>query len=67
MGPNITLQFAVRELDSMRQEARLPLEKLTKFRTLLNHLDMTRPVTLRELQSLLGAEFLSQAALLYAA
>ena len=42
------------ELDSVRQEARLPLEKLTKCRTLLHHFLKKRSVTLRELQSLIG-------------
>ena len=35
VGPDTTLQFAGIELDSVRQEARLPLEKLTKCRTFL--------------------------------
>ena len=54
VGPNTTLQFAGIELDSVRQEARLPLEKLTKSRTLLHHYYRKRSVTLRELQSLIG-------------
>ena len=32
MGPNTTLQFAGIELDSVRQEARLPLDKLAVSR-----------------------------------
>ena len=47
VGPNTTLQFAGLEFDSVRQEARLPLDKLTKCRTLLNHFHKTRSVTLR--------------------
>ena len=42
------------EIDSVRQEARLPLDKLTKCRTLLNYFHRKRSVTLRELQSLIG-------------
>ena len=38
----------------MRQEARLPLDKLNKCRTLLHHFHKKRSVTLRELQSLIG-------------
>ena len=36
----------------MRQEARLPLDKLTKCHTLLHHFHKKRSVTVRELQSL---------------
>ena len=54
VGPNTTLQFAGTELDSVHQEARLPLEKLTKSRTLLHQYYRKRSVTLRELQSLIG-------------
>ena len=54
VGPNTTLQFAGIELDSVRQEARLPLDKLTKCRALLNYFHRKRSVTLRELQSLIG-------------
>ena len=54
VGPNTTLQFAGIELDSVRLEARLPLDKLTKSRTLLHQYYKKRSVTLRELQSLIG-------------
>ena len=54
VGPETTLQFAGIELDSVRQEARLPSEKLTKCRTLLHQFHKKRSVTLRELQSLIG-------------
>ena len=54
VGPHTTLQFAGIELDSVRQEARLPLDKLTRCRTLLHHFHKKRSVTLRELQSLIG-------------
>ena len=53
-GPNTTLQFAGIELDCVRLEARLPLDKLTKSRTLLHQYYKKRSVTLRELQSLIG-------------
>ena len=54
VAPDTTLQFAGIELDSVRQEARLPLDKLTQCRTLLHHFHKKRSVTLRELQSLIG-------------
>ena len=54
MGPNTTLQFPGIEIDSVRQEARLPLDKLTKYRTLLHHFHKKRSVTVREMQSLIG-------------
>ena len=54
MGPNTTLQFAGIELDSVRREARLPLDKLTKCRTLLHHFHKKRSVSVSELQSLIG-------------
>ena len=54
VGPNTTLQFAGIELDSVRLEARLPLDKLAKSRTLLHQYYKKRSVTLRELQSLIG-------------
>ena len=54
VGPNTTLQFAGIELDSVQQEARLPLDKLTKCRTLLHQFHKKRSVTVRELQSLIG-------------
>ena len=54
VGPDTTLQFAGIELDSVRQKARLPLDKLTKCRTLLHHFHKKRSVTLREMQSLIG-------------
>ena len=54
VGPDTTLQFAGIELDSVHQEARLPLDKLTKCRTLLHLFYKKRSVTLRELQSLIG-------------
>ena len=56
VGLGTTLQFVGIELDSVRQEARLPLDKLTKCRTLLNHFLKKRSVTLRELQIKLNRE-----------
>ena len=53
-GPDTVLQFAGIELDSVKQEARLPLEKLHKCRALLHQFFSRRSVTLRELQSLIG-------------
>ena len=52
VGLNTTLQFAGIELDSVQQEARLPLDKLTKCRTLLHHFDTKCSVTLHKLHSL---------------
>ena len=54
LGPFTTLQFAGIELDSLRQEARLPSEKSHKCRALLHQFAQKRSVTLRELQSLIG-------------
>jgi len=53
-GPDTVLQFTGIELDSVKQEARLPLEKLHKCRALLYQFFRRRSVTLRELQSLIG-------------
>ena len=54
LGPLTTLQFAGIELDSVRQEARLPSEKIHKCRALLHQFAQKRSVTLCELQSLIG-------------
>ena len=54
VGPDTTLQFAGITLDSVMQEARLPVDKLRKCRMLLRTFYKRRKVTLRELQSLLG-------------
>ena len=53
-GPATVLQFAGITLDTVRQEARLPEDKLQKCRTLLESFLKCRKVTLRELQSLVG-------------
>ena len=54
LGPLTTLQFARIELDSVRQEARLPSEKIHKCSALLHQFAQKRSVTLRKLQSLIG-------------
>ena len=54
LGPLTTLQFGGIELDSVRQEARLPSEKIHKCRALLHQFAHKRSVSLRELQSLIG-------------
>ena len=52
--PTTCIVFMGIELDSATMEARLPLEKLVKARTLLNKYKKSRKITLKELQSLLG-------------
>ena len=47
LGPHTTLQFAGIELDSVRQEARLPSEKIHKCHALLHQFAQKRSVTLR--------------------
>lgn len=42
------------ELDTIKMETRLPLEKITKIRSMLETFLLRKKVTLRELQSLLG-------------
>ena len=54
VGPASVLQFAGITLDSVKQEARLPDEKLQKCRMLLHAFYRRRKVSLKELQSLLG-------------
>ena len=53
-GPDTTLQFAGITLDSVKQEASLPEDKLQKCRFLLHSFYKRRKVSLKELQSLLG-------------
>ena len=53
-GPSQVIQFAGITLDSVRQEACLPEDKIKKSRPLLQSFYKRRKVTLRELQSLLG-------------
>ena len=54
VGPATVLQFAGITLDSVRQEARLPEEKLLKCRAMLQDFQARRSVRLKELQSLMG-------------
>ena len=54
VGPDTTLQFAGITLDTVMQEARVPVDKLQKCRMLLRTFYKRRKVTLKELQSLLG-------------
>jgi len=53
VGPDTTLQFAGITLDTVMQEARLPIDKLQKCHMLLRTFYKRRKVTLKELQSLL--------------
>ena len=54
MGPSTTLQFAGITLDSIKQEARLPSDKLIRCQSLIRHFLKKRKVSLRDLQSLIG-------------
>ena len=53
-GPSTTLCFAGIELDTIRFEARLPLEKLRKCADLISDFQKRKKITLREIQSLIG-------------
>ena len=54
VGPENVLAFAGIELDTLRMEARLPLEKTEKCKTLVSTFLRRKKVTLREIQSLVG-------------
>ena len=54
-GPSTTLTFAGIELDSVDREARLPQEKLLRYRQTIHQFIHRKKVTLRELQSIIGA------------
>ena len=54
MGPATTLPFLGITLDTVRQEARLPEDKLDKCRKEIGNLLQKRSVRLRQLQSVLG-------------
>ena len=54
VGPATVSQFAGITFDSVKQEARLPNDKLQKSRVLLHAFYRRRKVSLKELQSLLG-------------
>ena len=53
-GPATTLTFAGIELDSVAWEARLPMEKLQRYRSLIRDIKKRKKLTLRELQSVIG-------------
>ena len=53
-GPSTTLTFAGIELDSIRSEARLPRDKITKCVDIITDFLQGKKVQLKELQSLLG-------------
>ena len=53
-GPSTTLTFAGIELDSIRSEARLPRDKITKCVEIINGFLPRKKVQLKELQSLIG-------------
>ena len=54
MGPSEIMVFLGVELDSVKMELRLPLDKISRCREQLNQLRVRRKVTLREMQSLIG-------------
>ena len=54
VGPETVLQFSGITLDSVRQGARLPEDKLLKCRAMLQNFQALRSVCLKELQSLIG-------------
>ena len=53
-GPLTTLSFAGIELDTVKLEARLPLDKLRKCIDFITAFQQRKKITLRELQSLIG-------------
>ena len=54
VGPENILAFAGIEVDTLRMEACLPLDKTTKCKTLISTFLRRKKVTLREIQSLIG-------------
>ena len=54
MGPSQVITFAGIELDTEKLEARLPIDKVIKCRTLLTTALGHNKMTLREIQSLIG-------------
>ena len=54
-GPAQVLSFAGIELDSQNMEARLPWEKVIKYRDLLQDVLHRKKITLKELQSVIGS------------
>lgn len=53
-GPATTMSFAGIELDSILLEARLPLDKIEKCKSLISYFLSHKKVTLKEVQSLTG-------------
>ena len=53
-GPSTTLSFAGIELDSILLEARLPIDKISKCKTLISEFLHRKKVTLKDVQSLTG-------------
>ena len=53
-GPSTTLEFMGITLDSIRMEARLPLDKVERILTSLSDFQGRKSCTLKELQSLIG-------------
>ena len=53
-GPLTTLSFAGIELDTIKLEARLPLDKLRKCIDFITAFRQRKKITLKELQSLIG-------------
>ena len=54
-GPDTTLVFAGIELDSVSMEARLPRDKLERYRQLVCDIRFRKKATLRELQAVIGS------------
>ena len=53
-GPSTTLDFVGITLDSMKMEARLPSDKLTNLRSVIDQFLGRNKATLKEIQSLIG-------------
>ena len=54
LGPSRVLEFMGIELDSIRMEARLPRDKLSRISAMLDSFQTRRSIRLLELQSLIG-------------
>lgn len=53
-GPATTMSFAAIEFDCILLEARLPLDKIEKCKSLISHVLSCKKVSLKEVQSLTG-------------
>eukprot|EP00079_Xenopus_tropicalis_P012677 XP_002939985.2 PREDICTED: uncharacterized protein LOC100487960 isoform X1 [Xenopus tropicalis] len=53
-GPSTCLRFLGIEIDTIKQECRLPLDKIQQLREEVGYAQTAKKVTLRQLQSLLG-------------